>query len=76
MHKSLYGPSILGNRNLRIVITMRKCPFPRIHGPYDDLCIRSFYSVSEEKSRYAFLLAAFIHHRSLKIIRFNQVNFT
>ena len=50
MHKSLSGPCIPGNKNLRIVIghslrggpiTMRKFPFPRIHGPDHDLCIRS-----------------------------------
>ena len=44
------GPCILGNNNLRLVIghssrggpiTMRKFPFPRIHGPDYDLCIRS-----------------------------------
>ena len=50
MHKSISGSCILGNKNLRLVIghssrggpiTMRKFPFPRIHGPDYDLCIRS-----------------------------------
>ena len=50
MHKSSSGPCILGNKKLRLVIghpsrggpiTMRKFPFPRLHGPDYDLCIRS-----------------------------------
>ena len=50
MHKSSYGPCILGIYALLLVthreespVTMRKFLFPRIHGPYDDLCISSMF---------------------------------
>ena len=55
MHKSSYGPCILGNGNLRIVIghsSRRVTNKNAIHGPYDDLCIRSIVEATSGKHNF------------------------